>query len=124
MKNNYFTIFFILLSVMLCGCQKTGQEFTNAVTGVDAVNKKMQADRDLAIVQAKNLYQQAIIAETDLSNGPCLSNDLITDWVADIVHNPRQSVDDLPENQCSAYLNGEKHHFVELDLAGNVIRIY
>jgi hypothetical protein len=60
--------------------------------------------------------------EEDLSAGPCLSNNLIPDWVADIAHNPRQAVDDLPANQCSAYREGQAHHFVELDLDGNLIR--
>ena len=43
-------------------------------------------------------------------------------WVADIVHTPRQAVDDLPENQCQAYRAGKAFRLVELDLDGNVIR--
>lgn len=59
----------------------------------------------------------------DLSNGPCLTNDLIPNWVADIVHNPREQVDNLSENQCPAYLEGRAKHFVELDQKGNIIRV-
>ena len=43
-------------------------------------------------------------------------------WVVDIAHSPRLSIDDLPENQCPAYLQGSAQHFVELDPKGNLIR--
>jgi hypothetical protein len=62
----------------------------------------------------------------DLSNGPCLSdNNLewnVNDWVCDIAHSPRQTVDNLPENQCSAFRSGQAHHFVEVDVNCNLIR--
>lgn len=59
----------------------------------------------------------------DLSSGPCLTNDLIPDWVVDIVHNPREETDNLPQNQCQAYLEGRAKHLVEIDMEGNVIRV-
>lgn len=77
---------------------------------------------DTAINQAQNLYRFRKSLNEDFSKGPCLSNDLIPGWVADIVHSPRQPIDDLKENQCSAYLEGRADHFVELDLDGNLIR--
>lgn len=119
-------IFFILIffSIFLSGCQKQGQEITNVVTGLGAIDKKVQADKDLAIALAKDLYRQALVNDLDLTSGPCLSNNLIPDWVLDIAHNPRQAIDDQPENQCSAFREGKAHHFVELDPAGNVIKIY
>jgi hypothetical protein len=43
------------------------------------------------------------------------------DWVADVAHDPRQDVDDRPENQCSQYRSGEAD-LVELDPEGNYIR--
>ena len=55
-----------------------------------------------------------------MSSGPCLSNG--TEWVVDVVHNPRQAVDDLPANQCPSYLSGLSKHFIELDLSGNLVR--
>jgi len=60
----------------------------------------------------------------DLSNGPCLSNPIPdqSDWVCDVAHSPRQPTDDLPENQCSAYRDGQAHHFVEVDTECNLIR--
>ena len=62
----------------------------------------------------------------DLTNGPCLSDDNpdwnVNDWVCDVAHSPRQSVDDLSENQCQAFRNGQAHHFVEVDTSCNFIR--
>jgi len=124
MKKFFVFIILIFFSIFLSGCQKQGQEITNAVTGLGAIDQKIQADKDLAIAQAKELYRQAMLNSEDLSNGPCLSNDLIPDWVADIAHNPRQAVDNQPENQCSAFREGKAHHFVELDEDGNVIKVY
>lgn len=77
-----------------------------------------------AILKAYDIYKQAKNQKMDLSSGPCLSNNLMPDWVLDIAHNPRQPVDELPENQCSAFKTGQAHHFVELDPDGNLIRAY
>ncbi|MDO8618863.1 MAG: hypothetical protein Q7R49_02835 [Candidatus Daviesbacteria bacterium] len=81
------------------------------------------AELDTVVNQAKHAYNLRKVAGADLSTGPCLSNDLLPDWVADLVHNPRQAIDDFAQNQCSAYLEGRATHFVELDLSGNVARI-
>lgn len=78
---------------------------------------------DKAVATAQDIYRRKVSAGTNLSNGPCLTNDLMIGWVADIVHNPRQSIDDLPENQCQAYLEGRAIHFIELDLNGNLVRL-
>jgi hypothetical protein len=59
----------------------------------------------------------------NLSNGPCLLNPIqpekdfpsLSKWVCDVAHSPRQNVDNLPENQCSAYREGIANHFVEVD---------
>ncbi len=62
----------------------------------------------------------------NLNNGPCLSDNnpnwTISAWVCDVAHSPRQDIDDLPENQCQAFRNGQAHHFVEVDLNCNLIR--
>jgi len=95
---------------------------TEIFTGVADVKIKQKADKDLAIAKAKELWRAKFLSGEDLSAGPCLSNEAIPDWVADIAHNPRQDVDNLPANQCSAYRDGAAHHFVELDPDGNLIR--
>jgi hypothetical protein len=82
----------------------------------------VSAEFDRAAQAALNIFNQEA-KNRDLSNGPCLTNDLIPGWVADVVHNPREQVDDLPENQCQAYIEGRAKQFVELDLKGNIVRI-
>ncbi|KKR33049.1 MAG: hypothetical protein UU37_C0003G0028 [Candidatus Gottesmanbacteria bacterium GW2011_GWA2_41_12] len=72
--------------------------------------------------QAKKLYQQKKNESLDFTKGPCLSQEIAADWAFDIAHNPRQEVDNLPENQCQSYMEGKTHHFVELDIDGNFIR--
>jgi hypothetical protein len=64
----------------------------------------------------------------DYTNGPCLSDNNadwnVNDWVCDVAHSPRQSVDDLSENQCQAFREGKAHHFVEVDSSCNLITVY
>ena len=78
---------------------------------------------DNAIAAAIALYTVRAKEKMDMSKGPCLTNDLVPGWVVDIVHVPREAVDDLPTNQCQAYLEGRAYHFVELDSNGNLVRI-
>lgn len=73
---------------------------------------------------AKELYQEKKAQGLNFSNGPCLSNNLLPDWVVDIAHDPRQPIDDMPENQCTVFREGRAHHFVEFDTNGNLIRIF
>jgi hypothetical protein len=85
------------------------------------VNDSQQA---VAIAEAKVAFQKAERSGRDLSAGPCVSESLpgLSDWVADIAHNPRQPVDDQPVNQCQSYRDGQTHHFVELTPTGQLIR--
>lgn len=70
------------------------------------------------LARARLRYNQAVAQKTDLSNGPCLGG-IANDWVLDIAHLPRQSIDNLPENQC----HGDFHHFVEMSPNGEVIHV-
>ncbi len=80
-------------------------------------------EADRAVNQAKALFKEQKKLGLDFSQGPCLTNALMEDWVADIVHSPRTAIDDAPENQCISYLESGATHFVELDLDGNVVRV-
>lgn len=81
-----------------------------------------ESDRDKAIQMAKQLFEQKKAEGVDFSNGPCLSEEIIPDWCVDVAHNPRQAIDNQPQNQCRSYREGRVHHFVELDPQGNLIR--
>jgi len=51
-----------------------------------------------------------------LENGPCLLDPIPQDpdWVCDVAHLPRQTIDNQPENQCQSYRNQTSHHFIEV----------
>jgi hypothetical protein len=78
-------------------------------------------ERTRAIAAARTAYAAAEAEGVDFSRGPCLGL-VLEGWVADVAHDPRQDVDDEPENQCEAYRSGEAAHFVELDPDGELIR--
>lgn len=81
-----------------------------------------QAKKDELTTLAKQKYNEEKTKGTDMKNGPCLGT-IAIGWVADVAHNPRQDVDEKPENQCSDYLSGAVTHFIELDPNGNLIKI-
>ena len=98
---------------------------TLALTGCGGGGSQVsQSDREKAVDEAQVAFRQVQATRQDLSAGPCVSESLpgLADWVADIAHDPRQSVDDQPANQCQRYRPGEAHHFVELAPDGQLIR--
>ena len=126
--REYFkiTLLLIAMSFVIVGCEV---ERPKPPLDLSKINWGMEYS--IAFEKAKEIYQQAVDQKLNLSNGPCLSNDLHgnenypeTVWVLDIAHNPRQEVDDLPENQCSAYGDGQAMNFIELDEEGNLIMYY
>lgn len=111
------TPFLIVLSG-LNGCTPRSYLMTNNNLSV------VKNDREKAILEAQRIFTEQKTAGIDMSRGPCLSNEVIPDWVADVAHWPRQAIDNDPANQCPAYREGKAHHFVELDPEGNFIRAY
>jgi len=83
-----------------------------------------QSARDKAVDEAQAAYRQFIATGQPTGPGPCVSESLpgLSDWVVDIAHSPRLSLDDEPANQCQRFRSGQAHHFVELDESGNLIR--
>lgn len=118
-KRNYLLIC-LVLSAILASALITTIFFSHKVY---ICKPGQSSDYDKAICQAQVLYEEQARLGSDFSSGPCLTNDLFPGWVADIVHNPRQPVDDLPANQCQAFIEGRANHFVELDTMGKVIRV-
>lgn len=112
MKKIYWLVSLLIPIITLSGCL-TGDEEGGGFLS--------DSKRERAINVCVNNCQRVFRIE-DLSQGPCLSNVVVDDWVCDIAHRPRTSVDDDPANQCSAYNQGIANHFVELDLDCNIIR--
>lgn len=70
----------------------------------------------------------------DWDQGPCLSDQAkslalywpANDWVCDVAHSPRQSVDDMVDNQCKGFVGngGPAANFVEVDVQCNVVQAH
>lgn len=110
-----FLVILVLATLILTGY------FTLALNNA-FVKGPSKSEIEIAINQAQYFYGQKKMRGEDLSNGPCLTESLMPDFVVDIVHNPRLPIDDLPENQCQSYREGRVKHFVELDINGNLVR--
>ena len=104
MKRIYMIILLIFI-LFITGCGKaeynTSSEIKNENTLTDIC---IQACKD-ALSQGKNL-----------DNGPCLLNPIKDNpkWVCDIAHNPRTSIDNIQENQCSSFREGKVNRFIEV----------
>ncbi len=89
-----------------------------AILGLLVVMSSFSCRENDVVTDCISLCKYAKETGADLSHGPCLSDDnplwKHTDWVCDVAHNPRESVDNLPENQCKTFREGKAHHFVEV----------
>ena len=76
----------------------------------------------ICIDACKNALKSGI----DTFKSPCLLNPIeqMPDWVCDVAHNPREDIDNLPENQCSLFLEGKAKHFVEVSPSCEIIRVH
>jgi hypothetical protein len=83
-----------------------------------------KGDESMAIEAAQKIFSEKRAAGDDMADGPCLADAIIPGWAADVAHSPRQTVDDLPVNQCQSFRDGKVSHFVELDTEGKFLRAY
>ncbi len=79
-------------------------------------------ERNAAIQRAYEVYDEYKQAGLNMEKGPCLTNELLDNWVLDIAHDPREDIDNEFTNQCKDYVHGKKEHFVELTPEGVLIR--
>jgi hypothetical protein len=75
-------------------------------------------DQKNAIACAIDLYNQT--SKEEISS-QCIGS--CGDYAVDLVHVPREEVDNRMENQCEDYRLRRVNHFIELDLDGNIVRI-
>ena len=118
----------LLLSflILLTGC---AVERPKPPLDLNRINWSLEAQ--LAAQAAETEYQKAKEEGIGFINGRCLSNGLFgnpeypeTRWVLAIANEPRNQSDDLPENQCSAYRDGQAFNYIEMDKNGNILKIY
>lgn len=123
-KLFFFLLSFITIFIIVVILMNKDQEFFEGFfdRSIKSYQPGVSKDLDQAMNNAQDLFVAYKKAGIDLSEGPCLSNDLMPGWVADLVHNPRIPSDDDLKNQCQAYLEKRAGHFIELDLNGNFVR--
>ena len=107
-------IFFILITTLsLVGC--TNSQSTQLIGNVSSTSTPSRMPPEqLCELRCQTTSQV-------LTNGPCLGV-VAPDWVCDVVHEPREPIDDLVANQCSDYNAGRAHHFVEVGTNCSLIR--
>jgi hypothetical protein len=90
-----------------------------------AAARPVDAEEAKAILGAKALYARLLPSMTPeaLEKGPCLAQQLIPGWSADIAHDPRTAADADPRNMCRAFSAGKTRHLVELAPNGDFIQI-
>jgi len=88
--------------------------------GVPSETPDYVMEQQQIINQSLYLYEQRMSEGMEFSS-QCLG--IVGNYAVDIVHVPRSSEDNLVENQCEAYRNGEVTHFIELDKDGNIVKI-
>ncbi|MBI5229371.1 hypothetical protein HY991_04625 [Candidatus Micrarchaeota archaeon] len=96
----------ILSSILVFGCVQQTPSATTTSRTLSAA--------DEAKTKCIALCLQEKQKGNDLSRGPCLSNKIIDDWVCDVAHSPRESVDNDPANQCPAF-GSNASHFIEVN---------
>ena len=132
MKEMAIMLTFLVATVFVSGCVLQNQEESNSteINDISEENENhLNPSSDLqnfATVLCRNMCQDALGNSTDLSKGPCLSDNnsnwILSDWVCDVANSPRQNIDNLTVNQCLEYLNGTAHHFVEVSTNCTLIR--
>lgn len=110
------SIVFFAVLMMFFGCagqSETGKNVSPA-----------QSEPDSAVQKCIELCSEKKAEGLNLDFSPCLSNEIVSGWVCDAAHSPRTEIDNLSENQCSAFREGKAQHFVEVDSSCNLIRTY
>lgn len=100
------------LFVFLSGCVQISSDNSSASSDQSLIDSCIQA------------CETSKAAGNNLENGPCLLNPMPQDklWVCDVAHDPRSEMDNLPENQCSAFGKNGTNHFIEVSPECKFIR--
>ena len=122
MKKIYWTVGIIVLVVIVVLVLKSSGDSWLVKKGENLdVGENVADEPGSSFLCALELYRQADATGMNFSS-QCLG--ICGDFAVDIVHNPRDdAIDNLIENQCESFRNGEVNHFIELDQEGEIVRI-
>ena len=121
MKKALVIMALLILGIIASSCNN--DKVLDATIKTTTMHKQSNDPVQLCIQLCMKARQQGI----NLSNGPCLSDIMqynSSEYVCDVAHWPRQSIDNNPNNQCKEYRQGLKKHFVEVTPDCRFIRKY
>ena len=111
----------LLLSIILVGCYGAEEKSINNKKSGNTItiNDKvyiLDEKKDEMGIACINACKAALKAGKNLSSGPCLLDSIpgYPAYGCDVVHNPKQPVDYLPENFCNSFLNSSVHLFLDI----------
>ncbi|HIJ98087.1 TPA: hypothetical protein H1009_03280 [archaeon] len=122
MRTSWFVVGGLLLVVFIAGCTQAKEVKSDIENFETPYLTDSGNPLDSPTSRCITMCRDEKAKDLNFSSGPCLSNQISTDWVCDVAHDPREDIDNKPENQCSAYANGSARHFVEVDTNCNLIR--
>jgi hypothetical protein len=84
-------------------------------------SSKIESVQAAAIRTSKKIYSDKKAQNTDFEKSPCLSEDMGNGYALDIVHNPREQIDD--QTYCIGFQQRTVAHIVEMTPEGNILRV-
>lgn len=116
----------VVLLVVLLFLRGNEDSWIKDVRGVyikhgNPASRSYEAEIQQNIITCSLLLYDNKKAEGIVFNSQCLGE--CGDYAVDIVHVPRDDIDNLAENQCADYATGKLGHFIELDKGGEIVRI-
>ena len=70
-------------------------------------------NKDLAIKECIKSCQTEVSKGIILSEGPCLSQEIVEGWACDIINQPKiDLIDNNPRNQCESYIKKDVKNIV------------
>ncbi|MDD3178110.1 MAG: hypothetical protein PHR26_01195 [Candidatus ainarchaeum sp.] len=104
-KISFYIYLIVFLLIVLAG-------ILNIIFRNDDNSLKLEQD---AINECISLCKIEKSKNISLIDGPCLSEEIVSNWACDITHSPKIDIlDNNPINQCYSYKNGEIKHIVEV----------
>lgn len=72
-------------------------------------------NEDVAITSCLKECEKELALGAILTDGPCLSQEIVRGWACDIVNKPkRDMIDNNPINQCESYYKNNVKHIVKV----------
>ena len=124
-----FLLILLLIALLVGGAYRfdygpTRDILESLASTIVDLDKAVLDNKSVALREARIVVQRAMVNNGGvLETSPCLSDVLVPGWSLDIVHAPREEVDDQFNKQCASFLSGETQYLIEYDTLGNFVQI-